>query len=211
MGLWKSWVGRGSAVCGLVVACLVQSSGCYYSPTVARRWAHHAAVAQHQERAEVSGLDEPEAVELLKVSVAPPGNWSSLPLKKTSLYSHKQWRSPTKHTGVGVVYIRLPLPMPMSTLVWFAKQEYTKKEDDGKLIGQWTDALGRQWFEAENNKYHVKGYAVINGLDAWIVYSGFRTNEPVEEDQFLLAQKSMDGIRPLIPTGASKQARASAE
>jgi hypothetical protein len=208
MGLWKSWFGRAFVVAGLAGVCLVQSSGCYSSPTVARNWARHAAVSQ-QETAGSNGMNEVESIEPLKVTLTPPGTWNALPLKKTSLYSHKQWRSPSRHTGVGVVYIRLPLPLPMSTLVWFAKQEYTKKENDGRLIGQWTDNLGRQWFEAENNKYHVKGYAVMNGLDAWIVYSGYRTNETLEPEQVELANRAMDNIRPLV--GGKADARASAD
>ena len=64
---------------------------------------------------------------------------------------------------MGVVYVRLPLPLNEKMLLWFAKGEYTKANEDGKTIGQWTDELGREWFEAENNKYHVRGYAMCAG------------------------------------------------
>ena len=33
-------------------------------------------------------------------------------------------------------------------------------------------SLGREWFEAQNNKYHVRDYAVVRGFNAWVVYFG---------------------------------------
>lgn len=93
-----------------------------------------------------------------------------------------------------MVYAHMPIPLPVSTLLWFAKQEYTKSNNGGKLLGQWTDNFGRSWFEAENNKYHVKGYAVVSGTDAWIVYSGYRMTMEQQPAEISLAERCQDTI-----------------
>ena len=82
--------------------------------------------------------------------------------------------------------------------MWFAKQRYSKQSEDGKLINQWVDALGRSWFEAENNKYHVRGYVVTKGFTAWIVYSGFKTQGPIDTSELALAARSMETMIPQI-------------
>ncbi len=206
MGLIKStFVVRAFIAVAVVSVAVVQSTGCYTTATQsAKRWASRPAM----EEVEVSGLEEAEQLDALKVMVAAPEKWGGLPLRKNALYSHKQWRSPSLHTGVGVVYIKLPVPLPMGTLLWLAKQEYTKKEDDGRLIGQWKDSIGRSWFEAENNKYHVKGYITMNGLDAWVVYSGYRTTTEREPEQVALAERAMQAIRPMMGTAGQAQASA---
>src|SRR4051812_37683977 len=98
--------------------------------------------------------------ETLKVQWAIPNDWKPMTMTKNALYVHQQFRSPSLATGFGVAYVHMPLPLGAKAIVWFAKGEYTKKSSEGKLIGEWTDKLGRYWFEAENAKYHVKGYAV---------------------------------------------------
>jgi hypothetical protein len=167
------------------------------------------ALIRHQALVDFSGLKESQTVEALKVNCAPPETWEAMPLKKMSLFTHQQWRSPTHNTGVGVAYIHLPIPLPLKTLLWFAKNEYTKKANDGKIIAQWTDSLGRSWFEGENNKYHVRGYAAVSGTDAWIVYFGHKTATPPSAAELSLAARSLDTI---IPQGklAAAQMQASA-
>ena len=117
------------------------------------------------------------------------------------LYTHEQWRSPSSLTGVGVAYVRLPLPLSSKAIAWFAKQEYGKKAADGRIIAEWTDELGRSWFEAENKKYHVRGYVTTRGLEAWIVYSGYRLTDPPEPAEISLATRSAETFIP-IPANA---------
>src|SRR5262249_6777326 len=129
-----------------------------------------------------------------------PGHWEALPTKKTLLYTHQQWRSPTLSTGVGVAHIQLPLPVPAEAVLWFAKNQYLASvadQKDGKLINQWTDSVGRQWFEAQNSKYHVKGYALTRGNEAWIVYSGYRMSRDPVPKEIALAERSLDSVVPM--------------
>ncbi|MBC8106970.1 MAG: hypothetical protein H7Z14_10305, partial [Anaerolineae bacterium] len=125
--------------------------------------------------------------------------WERIAPRPSRLYSHEQWRSPSGHTGVGVAYIRMPIPLGAGTLAWFAKQEYGKKSEDGRIIAQWTDNLGRTWFEVENKKYHVRGYVTTRGLDAWIIYSGYRLTSTPDPMELSVALRSLETIAPIMP------------
>ena len=80
------------------------------------------------------------------------------------------------------------------------QREYTKRADDGKVLAQWTDSIGRPWFEVENAKFHVRGYVVTSGMDAWIIYAGYRMLETPEPEEIALAGRSLETILP-IPRG----------
>jgi hypothetical protein len=179
----------GKNVLVLALAAGAISAGCHTGPTVATQ-----KLARYQQTVGTEGLDDVQPLAPLKVTAAPPEDWVALKMYQGPLYTHQQWRSPSKATGVGVVYIKLPLPLPMGTLVWFAKQEYTKKASEGKLLAEWTDSFGRRWFEAENNKYHVKGYAIVQGTDAWIVYSGFRMAMDPRPEEIALAERCQEMV-----------------
>ena len=155
-------------------------------------------ILRQQALLDLSGLKPVKDVEIVKSRIAPPETWSQLVPKKTSLYTDMQWRSPSYMSAVGVLYIRMPLPFSAKMLTWFAKREYTKKKDEGKLIGEWTDEVGRPWFEAENNKYHVRGYVYTHGLDAWIVYAGYKMEAPPNAPEMTLAVRSMQTIVPVL-------------
>ena len=51
-----------------------------------------------------AGLGNQENVPELKTSGAFPVGWTALPVQKNALYTHRQWRSPSKRTAVGVTY-----------------------------------------------------------------------------------------------------------
>ncbi len=135
-----------------------------------------------------------------------PSGWIPLRLQVNPLYSHQQWKSPSGHTGLGIIYVRLPMPLNAKTLLWFAKLEYSKKGTDGEALGEWTDALGRPWFEAENEKYHVRGYAVTNGMNAWIVYSGYKTKYPPDASDMNIAARSIETVIPQLGDNPSGNA-----
>jgi hypothetical protein len=143
-----------------------------------------------------TGLCASETFDNVKAQVAPPQNWQELRVKKTLLYTDMQWRSPSKLTGVGVAYVRMPLPLPAETLVWFAKQEYSKHSTGGKMMSQWTDDLGRVWFEGEDDTYHIRGYAITKGFEAWIVYVGYRVEKPPVPEEVRVAQRAQATIMP---------------
>jgi len=187
MGLGKMLV---KVVCLGAVSVLVVA-GCQFTGTQAVM--HKAPAVMTEE----STLLPTAKQDWLKVQWAIPADWKPMKPTKTPLYVHQQFRSPTLATGFGVAYIHMPLPLSAKAILWFAKGEYTKKSNEGRLIGEWTDKLGRSWFEAENSKYHVKGYAVTKGFDAWVVYSGYRMTRAQEPKEIDLATKCADAIVPL--------------
>ena len=131
---------------------------------------------QHQAIIDLAGLEDTQVVDVIKAHVAAPQKWEALKPKKTALFVDQQWRSPSKETGLGVAYLRMPIPLPASALVWLAKKEYAKRGEDGEVLAEWTDQLGRPCFEAQNANYHVRGCVVTKGFEAWIVYCGYKRN-----------------------------------
>ena len=185
-------------------------AGCEATPSVSvdRLVAYQAGI-------DLSGLKPPQALQLLKVAASIPNRWEPLRFQRRFVYVHQQWRSPSRNTGIGVAYIHMPLPVSAKMILWFAKTQYeNQSRSDGKpmgtLLGQWTDSIGREWFEAQDNKYHVKGYAITNGFDAWIIYSGYRWRNGLNLPEIAMAERSMDSILP-TPIVASMAQRALVE
>ena len=173
------------------LACLSALTGCQLGQSVST-----ARLIQHQAMVDPTGLKDSQTCELVKVHVASPQKLDALTPKKTAIYTDMQWRSPTKMTGVGVAYVHLPLPIPASAIAWLAQKEYSKRADDGKLLATWTDSLGRPWFEAENNRFHVRGYIVSKGFEAWIIYCGYRLEQPPSAAELGVAGRALETIVP---------------
>lgn len=174
-------------------------SGCQIGSNVPK-----AKLAEYRGKLDGAGLSSPMTVETMKISAALPSGWLPMAMQKSALFIHQQWRSPSRRTAVGVTYIRMPIPLSTKMLAWFARKEATKRLTNARILRQWTDSLGREWFEAEDARYHMTGYAMTNGFDAWINYSGYRVREPQEPGQIELAVKSLGTILPLTistPTG----------
>jgi len=181
-------------------------AGCQMAPV-----ASNMALVEHRQQVDSSGLVAPEAVEPLKASIAPPAAWQALKIQKTLLYTHQQWRSPSKRTAVGITYIRLPFPVGTSTVAFFAKKEAAKRSITGKLTRNWTDSLGREWFEGETDKYHITGYVLVRGLDAWINYCGYRVKEEKMAGEIELSQRALDTVLPLSAAAVADSASARAD
>ena len=177
--------------------CLSSVTGCQMAQTVST-----ARLIQHQAMIDPAGLNETAVVEPVKVHIAAPQRWEQLEPRKHSMYTETQWRSPSKMTGVGIAYVRLPLPIPAKTITWLAQKEYAKRADDGKVLGTWEDALGRPWFEAENSKYHIRGYIISKGFEAWILYCGYKTEQPPSASELGVAARSLETI---VPTSYSTE------
>jgi hypothetical protein len=154
-------------------------------------------ILRHQAMLDFSGLKDPQTVATVKSRIAPPETWEQLVPKKSALFTDVQFRAPSRMTGVGVCYVRMPLPLSARMLGWLAKKEYTKKEQGGRLIGEWTDEIGRPWFEAENNNYHVRGFIVTKGFEAWITYAGYKTQAPPNTSELALALRSIQTAVPV--------------
>jgi len=176
----------------LFAAALAACTGCQYQSISS------ADLKNHQSHLNKTGLTPLHVNPMLQVTCAPPEQWEPLLPKNNLIYSHQQWRSPDREVGMGVAYMHTPVPFSAQTIIWFAKARYSEThKSQGRLLEQWTDSLGRCWFEAENEKYHITGYAMTRGLDAWVVYSGFRLAGNVPQTEIALAAKGADSVAPI--------------
>jgi hypothetical protein len=195
------WPGRAarslSAPVGLLLVAAVMCAGCQSARPIPSR-----QLIEHQAVIDFSGLKPPEARESLKSVGAVPRTWEQVGPIKNTLYTHTQWRSPSGRTAIGAAYIHMPLPLNADMLLFIAKLEYAKRKNDGRIASRWTDALGREWFEAENDKYHVQGYALAQGFDGWFVYFGYKVTEPPDMSEISLAARSADSFVPTIASSA---------
>src|SRR3954465_15906990 len=201
-----SWLVKGCRLGSVFAVVFAFVSGCQMAAPTSK-----ALFTEYRDKVNESGLALPLAVDPLKVNVAYPSGWQALPLQKNALYSHQQWRSPSKRTGVGVTYVHMPLPLSTKTLVWFAMNEAGKKTNNGKIIRQWHDELGREWFEAENDRYHMTGYVMTRGFDALSNYCGYRRQEPMEPLEIQLGNRALDTVVPLSVMGKSQIQSAKAD
>lgn len=168
---------------------------------------------RYQASVDPSGLKPSEPIAVLKANCAAPENWRELNLQKNLLFTHQHWKSPTGATGIGVVYVRMPLPLAAKTVASFAKNEYAK-QDKGNvstLLAEGFDQFGRYWFEGENAKYHVRGYVITHGFDAWVIYSGYKMTMPLNPDEQVLAAKCIETVLPNGVENAAEMARTKPE
>jgi hypothetical protein len=160
------------------------------SPQAARQ------LIDHQSMIDFSGLEPMAADPDVHCSLSIPQHWKALPLKEGSMYKHQQWQSPSGTTMLGIVWARSPLPLPAKTIVWLAKDEYAKKKPGGKLLNEWTDKFGRQWFEAQTDKHHGRGYVIVDGRDIWIAYSASLRARPLAPGELSQSARCLESIRP---------------
>src|SRR5947209_9443412 len=90
---------------------LTWTGGCQTGPQVSSR-----RLIEHQAMIDFSGLKPAAAVEPVQTVLGVPSHWTEMPPKATALYHHQQWKSPSGHTGVGIVYCHLPLPLSAKTV-----------------------------------------------------------------------------------------------
>ena len=182
-----------TAAAGLLVA---SNLGCQQVPTVS-----HRRLIAHVAMVDFSGLKPSEPVEGVKAYAAVPRQWETLAQQSNALYTHQQWKSPSGKTGIGVAHVRMPFPLTTRMLLWIAKREYTKAANDGRVLAEWTDDLGRPWFEAENDNYRVRGYVVVNGFQAWVIYFGHKSMLPPDPAELSLAARAAETIVPDLGAG----------
>ena len=197
VALPSRWIAAVPAA-GLLVVLLSFAGGCQQAAQVSGR-----RLIEHQAFIDFSGLKKNEAIASVKTTIAAPRQWEVMPLQSNPLFAHQQWRSPSTHTGVGVVLAHLPLPLSAKMVVWFAKQQYSREQHDGKVIDEWVDSLGRSWFEAEDEKYHLRGYVVVKGFDAWVVYFGYRVRYAPDIAEISLSARSAETAVPMIDDAAA--------
>src|SRR5438067_8466730 len=104
----------GAGVGAVMVAMLAFAGGCQtgVAPASHRDFKIHAA------QVPFTGLKPAARAEAVRATIAAPEKWTALAPYQGTLYTHQQWRSPTAHTGVGIVSVGLPLPLGSSTVMW---------------------------------------------------------------------------------------------
>ena len=187
---FRSWVGV-QWMCLLLLG--LGAGGCQTAgPTVSNR-----TLLAHLPGVDFSGLAPMASVESVKVSCSLPDKWVQLKLE-----AQRAVHPPAMEVSVGI-YRRgrfdgspaLAAQRANSALV--CKTGVFKRESwRGKAVGEWTDALGRPWFEAENEQYHVRGYAVVDGFTAWIVYFGYKVNRPPNPGELNVANRCLQTVVP---------------
>lgn len=188
MGLSRNTIWTVRAVATLAAALV--SFGCQ-SGSVST-----AKLVANQSRVDFNGLESTHL--LVDVSAAGACAWTHRPPESSALYSHEQWRSPTGITGVGIVYLHLPLPVGPSAVLWLAEQHFASiPGGKGHVLGEWTDLLGRSWFMAQSTRLHVSGYIMTEGYCAWIVYFAYKSDGQFHPAELSLAARSVESFVPL--------------
>ncbi len=225
--------GRAVLWAGVTLGLLGPSVGCQPSTAVVSR-----RLVAHMALIDFSGLAPARPVDGgVDVAAQVPRSWELLPVQRGGLFTHRQWRSPSHATGVGVVHVHMPLPMSAKTLVWLGKTQYNAAAPPGKgaadagtdaarpaatgdaksdaksrvpggpgrLLREWSDPVGREWVEAENDRFHVRGYVITSGFDAWVVYAGYRRRGVPDTVDIDLAYRSLESVipAPLAPKPAA--------
>ena len=186
----------------LFIFALLFAAACAPTPSVFPQ-----QLIAHQALLDFNGLLPTTLQTRLKIYLSAPASWTRLPQERATRIAHQQWRSPTHQTGIGIAYLDLPFHVSPKLLIWFAKMEYAKQttpdgQPRGHLIAEWTDADGREWFEAENDRFHVQGYAVTAGSDAWVVYSAYKIRTGINWPELALATRSIQTALPEPLVGA---------
>jgi hypothetical protein len=174
------------ALLGICAACQVQSVSTPALQTI-------------QAKLDRSGLKPEQENSELHITWALPAGWEAFPARNNLLYEHRQWRAPDRCAGFGVAYIHTPVPFSPKTVIWFAKNQYSSRNSNshsGRVLKQWSDDAGREWFEAENDTYHVKGFAMSRGCSAWIVYSGYRVRMKPDPSEIAEADSAAASVAP---------------
>jgi hypothetical protein len=153
---------------------------------------------EHQALVNVTGLKPAEAMDEVNVRASIPDGWSLGSRAAKLLYANRHYRSPSGRTGVGVVHATVLIPISPKVVLWMARRQYQKQGSaSGRELKSWEDALGRHWFEAENDQYRVTGYAMVEGRDVWLVYSGFKLDAPTNWAEVAEGLRAMETLVPL--------------
>jgi hypothetical protein len=174
-----------------LAAMLTVVGGCATVDSVSTR-----RLIEHRAMVDLSGLGPLTRYDDVQAQAAVPRTWQPSRVKNAPLYTDMHWRSPSGRTGVGIVYIRTPLPLRPGLLIWLAQREYARRADDGRMLARWSDSAGREWFEAQNSRYHIRGCAMVSGTNAWIIYSGRKSGEAPDAAELGLAWRCLQTVIP---------------
>lgn len=143
-----------------------------------------------------AGLSEPTAVGTVNALCAPPIGWPAEPLKSSDRHKHQVWLSPSGKTAYGVIYLTLPFPVGPDLVLWAFMREMRKSEGEGILLSKKVDPdLPGIRFVAEGGLYKMRANLQVRGRKAWAVYAGTMRNDPVVEDELVLAERAREHTR----------------
>jgi hypothetical protein len=131
--------------------------------------------------------------EKLKATCFAPAGWVEQPIQISSECTQQIWISPSGRTSYGIIHFGLPFPVAHEILLFFFLAEMRKTEGEANLVSkQFDDALPGLRYVARGGRYTVHSNLLVSGFDGWVVYAGTLTNDPVEPDEFILAERARE-------------------
>jgi hypothetical protein len=156
------------------------------------------------------GLNEPTYLSTVIATCSAPIGWQAQPLKENSRHTHQVWVSPSGMTAYGVVHFKLPWPLGPDLALSGFISAMRKSEGDAELVEKHTDRRGIA-FVADGGRYHMRGQLIVQGWEAWTIYSATLRGKPIVPDELKLAELAVahSEIRDTEPP--IRQARAGEE
>ena len=151
-----------------------------------------------------SGLSQPEYVDTVLATAAPPTGWTRDILRKSPRHTHEVWISPTRTTAYGVMHFALPVPVGPDIVEWYFLREMRRKQGDAVLISSQKDPnLPGIRFVAEGGPYRIHVNLMTRGWEGWAVYAGTLRGQPINQNELDLAERA----REYTQVGAAEKTR----
>ena len=187
------WCGAAGALIGAIFLAGCQSS------------APHSANFEN-----LPGLTESAYVPTVVATCPVPIGWQPQPLKANNRHTHEVWISPSGMTAYGVVHINLPLPLGPDLALSGFISAMRKSEGDAKLVEQHADSRGIA-FVADGGRYHLRAQMIVQGWEAWTIYSATLRGKPTVPDELKLAELAVAHTEIRDAEPPIRQARAGEE
>jgi hypothetical protein len=144
-------------------------------------------------------LQERSTPELKMRGIVLPASWKAEPETRAAMHTDAEWHAPSGLTVFGAVYIHVFPFMGGKGLVSSVKKDYVKRQPGGKMISEWTDSSGRNWFEADATGTHTKGFVLADGHHAWFVYYRYGTGGRSPQEEITVADHAIDQVETISP------------
>jgi hypothetical protein len=143
-------------------------------------------------------LPQARSMPELKIQgIALPASWRAGPVKTADTHIDAEWQAPSGLTVFGAVCIHVPPLMGGKGLVNSVKNNYVKRQPDGKMTNEWTDSSQRDWFEVDAAGTHSKGFVITRGHHAWFVYYRYATKGHSPQDEISVADQAINHVEPI--------------
>jgi hypothetical protein len=156
------------------------------------------------------GLTEAAYVPTVVATCPVPCGWVAQPLKANSRHTHQIWVSPSGATAYGVVHFMLPWPVGPDLALGGFISAMRKSEGDAQLVEQHPDSRGIA-FVADGGRYHMRALLIVQGWEAWAIYSATLRGQPTAADELKLAELAVSHTEVRDAEPPIRQARAGEE